>query len=259
MCHIDATHHSPHKHIRRHGIKQTTMKFQYISDLHLENGHKVQLTAEAPNLIIAGNVGYPFKDHYNEFLAHATSLFEKVFLVLGNIEYYGNSFASIRRRVGELATRYKNLIVIDNGVYDLADNVSIYGTTLWADIMAPFDQVREQVQDYALIPSFAPEHSKNMHRIARKMFQTFVDRYPSTHKWIVISHFIPHKTLLPQQIQDHPLASAHASDVDEFMNQNVVAVVYGHAPEPVATSKYFCNPLTDPTQPPNTAVFEVDV
>jgi hypothetical protein len=234
------------------------MKFQYISDLHLENGHKVNITPEAPNLIIAGNIGYPFKDHYVEFLKHVTDIFESVFLVLGNNEYYGNSFASIRRRIGELAGRFKNLIVLDNGVHDLSDGLSIYGTTLWADITAPFDQVRDQVQDYAVIPCFAPEHGKNMHRIARKMFQTVVDRYPSTHKWIVICHFIPHKTLLPPQIHDHPLASVHASDVEEFMNQNVVAVVYGHAPEPNATSKYFCNPLSNPNEPPRIATFDVD-
>jgi hypothetical protein len=48
------------------------------------------------------------------------------------------------------------------------------------------------------------------------------------------------------------MGTAHASDVDEFMHQNVVAVVYGHSETPNATSKFYTNPT------PATATFEID-
>ena len=228
------------------------MKFQYISDLHLEQGNKFTITPEAPYLIIAGNLGYPFKNHYVDFIEHVSPQFEKIFLVMGNIEYHGNSFASIRRRIGEITTRFKNVIFLDNGVYDVSDNLSIYGTTLWADLQGDMDAFRYCIEDYQVIPAFAPEHSKNLHRVARRAFQTLLDRYPPSQKWIVISHFIPHKTLLDPMYQDHPMGTAHASDVEEFMHQNVVAVVYGHCQTPNATSKYYANPSAA------TATFEVE-
>lgn len=233
------------------------MKFQYISDLHLQKGNHPSITSEAPYLILAGNLGFPFKNHYIEFLEQVSSQFEKIFLVMGNIEYYGNSFASVRRRIGEIITRFKNIIFLDNTVYDVADNISIYGTTLWSDLQGDMEAFRFCLEDYCNIPAFAPEHSKNLHRIARKTFQTFLDRYPPSHKWIVISHFIPHKTLLDPKLQDHPMGTAHGSDVEEFMHQNVVAVVYGHSETATATSKYYTNPLVDPNASCS-ATFEVE-
>lgn len=66
-----------------------------MSDLHLEVGQQYadfDIPAEAPYLILAGDIGR-LKDYqpYLEFLGRQCDHFVKVFLVLGNHEFFGTS------------------------------------------------------------------------------------------------------------------------------------------------------------------------
>jgi len=64
-------------------------RFQYVSDLHLEFRKKVlRIPPVAPFLLLAGDIGYPCRSLYREFLRYAAHDFEKVFLVAGNHEFY---------------------------------------------------------------------------------------------------------------------------------------------------------------------------
>lgn len=54
---------------------------------------------------------------------------------------------------------------------------------------------------------------------------------------------------------------AYATDVYEFSDDRVVAVVYGHTHKQSINGKYFCNPIGYPGQNPEATVkrtFEVD-
>lgn len=69
--------------------------FQILSDLHLEVGQQYssfEIPTSAPFLILAGDIGRLIDYHsYLAFLALHTRRFEKVFLILGNHEFYGLS------------------------------------------------------------------------------------------------------------------------------------------------------------------------
>jgi predicted phosphodiesterase len=73
------------------------MKFQYLSDIHTEqykSNHKKLKKIEtfiklsAPYLLLAGDVDDPFSNLYKEFLSYLSSLFEYIFIIVGNHEYY---------------------------------------------------------------------------------------------------------------------------------------------------------------------------
>jgi len=72
--------------------------FQILSDLHLEVGpqyHTFSIPASAPYLILAGDIGRLVDyEHHLSFLSTHIAAFEKVFLVLGNHEFYGLSYAA---------------------------------------------------------------------------------------------------------------------------------------------------------------------
>ncbi len=71
------------------------MRFQYVSDLHLEVGQQYssyQIPPCAPYLILAGDISriVPDYDDLSIFLAIQCQNFEKVLYVLGNHEFYGS-------------------------------------------------------------------------------------------------------------------------------------------------------------------------
>jgi predicted phosphohydrolase len=222
------------------------MKFQYISDIHLECGNNhLEIIPKAPYLILAGDIGYPFEIHYNNFLQDVTDKFEKVFVILGNHEYWGNSFANISAKMSEYCQKYKNLVWLESTVYDFENsNLSIFGTTLWTNISNP-DLIREHVYDYKHIPSFTPETCTNLHKCARLAFLKQLQERPDR-KWIAICHHVPHTSLIDKKYEGNPLNEAYASDVDEFRSDNVLAVVYGHTHVQRVTEKYYCNPYGYP-------------
>ena len=75
------------------------MKLRYISDLHLEflKPHKVEkFIKQIPSgldeiCVLAGDIGNPFKQHYDMFMKFVRKNFKKVFVIAVNHEYYNYS------------------------------------------------------------------------------------------------------------------------------------------------------------------------
>jgi hypothetical protein len=75
-----------------------TIKFQYVSDIHLEtyqNTSKVLfktiLKPSAPYLALCGDIGYPGAQLYKPFLEYCSKHFEHVFYIAGNHEFYNDT------------------------------------------------------------------------------------------------------------------------------------------------------------------------
>lgn len=116
--------------------------FQILSDLHLEVGQQYsdfQIPVKAPNLILAGDIGRLIDyDNYLQFLTIQTSLFERVFLVLGNHEFYGMTFDDAIARARELekepSLNGKLVLLHQNRWDDPTSDVTVLGCTLWSNI-----------------------------------------------------------------------------------------------------------------------------
>ena len=65
-------------------------QFQLISDIHLEFGAIKKISKCADYLILAGDIGYPDQKLFKDFLSNTSKIFNKVFYVAGNHEYYQN-------------------------------------------------------------------------------------------------------------------------------------------------------------------------
>lgn len=142
-------------------LSPTGSEFQFLSDLHLEVGQQYssyEIPVSAPYLILGGDIGR-LKDYtsYLDFLIKQTERYEKVFLVLGNHEFYGLSFTAglseARRIVDEPALKGK-LVLLDRTRYDVPEcpHVVILGCTLWSKI--PEDArsiISYKIQDFRRI------------------------------------------------------------------------------------------------------------
>jgi predicted phosphohydrolase len=223
------------------------IRFQYVSDLHLEHGTKIEIMPMAQYLILAGDIGYPHEQHYQALLEDISAKFEKVFIIMGNHEYWEHTFEDVKSRIQELGKQFPNIIFLENTSYQISSSLSIFGTTLWSNI-TNVELIAKHVWDFRKIPNFTPRDATNFHHIARKAFSECLNQYPPDHKWIVVCHHIPHTSLIDKAYIGNPMNEAYATDVNEFKDDRVIAVVYGHTHKPNMAGKFYCNPIGYPGQ-----------
>ena len=92
------------------------MRIQYISDLHLEHYHNLKIPSifrriiesVGDILILAGDIGYPSEKHYTDFIQFISDKYEKIFLILGNHEYYKTHLNPVKV-ILEIIKPFKNI------------------------------------------------------------------------------------------------------------------------------------------------------
>ncbi|TGO70582.1 hypothetical protein BELL_0702g00050 [Botrytis elliptica] len=154
--------------------QQSAPNFQVLSDLHLElcsQYHTFSIAPVAPYLILAGDIGRLIDyEGYLAFLAKQTAQFEKVFLVLGNHEFYHLSHTSAL----EQAQRLENEAVLNGKLVlcrqkrwdiDLGDSqTTILGCTLWSKIDGGArEAVRTRIKDLQKIDEWSIDDHNTAH------------------------------------------------------------------------------------------------
>lgn len=193
--------------------------FQILSDLHLEVGQQYEqfhIPPKGPNLVLAGDIGRLVDyDSYLKFLARQVSCFERVFLVLGNHEFYGLSFdagiARARQLEKEPALGGKLVFLHQSRWDDGASGVTVLGCTLWSNI---------------------PEQAAGI--TAAK-----INDFKKIEQWTVETHnarFASDLTWLEEQLRDMSLAQTAAHSDTAADPPRRVLVVTHHAPSIEGTS-----------------------
>lgn len=244
------------------------MKFQYVSDLHLEffteqNNFKFNLPVTADCLLLAGDIGNPRMNNYSKFLDDVSKKFELVFLIAGNHEYYSDysTIPETDMQIRNIVSKYSNIHFLQNDIFNIPNtNISIFGSTLWTQI-DPTEDVKNRISDYIRIPEFTINKCSELHQNAISILKEKVDTL-ADRKWIVLVHHMPQKRLIDKRYRHYRTNSAFASDIP-FLDKtdNIVAVVYGHTHTPSIQGKYYCNPIGYPMENEHNnlgATFEID-
>jgi predicted MPP superfamily phosphohydrolase len=120
------------------------MKFQILSDLHLEFYKKIEdfptIPINSEYLILAGDIGYPEKQIYKDFLKMVSERYKKVIVIAGNHEYYQKwhirqykdrkNMSEVEDIIRSEVAKYPNIIYLNNEVTWI-DDVKIIGSILW--------------------------------------------------------------------------------------------------------------------------------
>ncbi|PTB60112.1 hypothetical protein M431DRAFT_536827, partial [Trichoderma harzianum CBS 226.95] len=117
-------------------------RIQILSDLHLEVGQQYTsytFPVTAPFLLLAGDIGRLIDyDNYVAFLEIQACRYKKVFLVLGNHEFYELDYDSgldMAQRLSEEPFLKDSIILLNKSRWDDPDsNLTILGCTLWSAI-----------------------------------------------------------------------------------------------------------------------------
>jgi len=98
-----------------------SIPIQYLSDIHLEffRYDEIRFLVRKikpihPILILSGDIGNPFEKGYRFFMKEMSLRFEKIFLIAGNHEYYGNGIheteTQIRHVINELSYLFTKFV-----------------------------------------------------------------------------------------------------------------------------------------------------
>lgn len=236
------------------GRRAAKLKLQILSDLHLEVGQQyaewsstLTFPVAAPFLILGGDIGRLIDyDGYLTFLSAQAARYDKVFLVLGNHEFYGLDHASGLAKARQLCNEPSlggKVVLMDRIRWDdKATDVTLLGCTLWSSIPGHASGVvQSKVSDFKKINGWTTERHNEVHTKEFCWLQNQVaeiNNAPGVRKRtiVVLTHHAPclEGSSRPEHAAN-PWASAFAtdliaSDLSAARKQwpNVKAWVFGH-------------------------------
>ena len=232
------------------------MKFQYISSIHVEeyksNPKKLKKIQEliipvAPNLIIAGDIGDPYSKLYREFLSYLSPMYEHIFMIAGNHEYYGHEdMEEVQEEIRRFTESLGNVSFLENDLVNIPDtNLTIYGATFWSDIYeTQKDDIQNTIKDYKNIPNFTIEKARELHKATCDKINLALKIF-SNRNFVVISHHLPSYSMLHKKYMDvkPSLSSSYASNIPVAYSPRILAWVAGHSNMQCDQGKFHLNPL----------------
>lgn len=186
-------------------LRRSLSLIQYVSDLHLEKGHPRRIIPSKPNLILAGDIGYPKNQSYRNFLLDMSHQFDKVFVISGNHEYDFNSRAE--EDIENICSQRNNLFYLQKKSHVICreNNLFIAGCTLWATLP------RSRYND----------HLNHVNWLKKLLLQNENNNY------IVATHYCP--SLLCLRNIQRIVPNYFASDQTDIIKMsNMVMWIHGH-------------------------------
>lgn len=227
----------------------TSNKIQLVSDLHIEFYNDPKLRdfvkkTDANILIIAGDLGIPCEQSYQNFLKECAEEYEKVFIITGNHEYYqtGNtkllSMDDVNEEIKNICKKFNNVYFLNNDHYELDENYVILGTTLWSNIPeSSYREVRNMMNDYRkiyyyddqtkFIEQIKPQHISSVYENNKKWLENKVQEFKDK-KIIIVSHHLPSYKMISKRFIGWPANCCFASNLDDLITPNIKYWLCGH-------------------------------
>eukprot|EP00727_Mastigamoeba_balamuthi_P009250 m51a1_g4948 hypothetical protein (1055) ;mRNA; f:328354-333058 len=215
----------------------------FTSDIHLEFGRMPEISTSAPYLALLGDTSLLVQrgdvDHiqrYRELLAKLSTSFKRIFIVLGNHEFYHNEYMRAIETLRAIASEIPNVEVMHRRSV-VVDGVRVVGATLWCALPPRAQRVVPLFfNDYKLINrgdrllSVADTvgfHVDDRAFIAKEILAARA----CGQKVVVLTHHAPlwRCGAGPAEAYYDPITHATAGDVTDLMGGPVVAWLYGHS------------------------------
>jgi hypothetical protein len=158
-------------------------QFQVLSDLHLDHESQYltfHIPVAAPFLILGGNIGrLADYDDYLSFLIRRCNLHEKVYLVLGALEFHGITWMEglqlAHKMEGDPVTKGRLEVLYETRSDVPGTNITLLGCTLWSKIPEA---------DVAAIMKKIPEFDEER-GIREWTFKEHNAEYKRDYKWLL--------------------------------------------------------------------------
>ena len=236
---------------------------RYISDLHLEfiNTYKIQkivykiLKSQTPDeiLILAGDIGNPYKENYDIFMKSINKHFVKTFVIAGNHEYYGQkTILETKEFLKQYFQQHENISFLDND-FEIYKNTCFVGSTMWSHISNP----AYEINDVYSIPDF---DYKKYNKLNAECCSFLEQTVASNDSCVIITHHQPSEKLINEKYKTAkmlPYNQWFYCNMDNFILQNnhkIKCWIYGHTHFAFCGNLYgvpmYCNPIGYPGENP---------
>jgi predicted phosphodiesterase len=191
---------------KRLGLK-SGVPIQILSDAHLEVGQQYtsySFPVSAPLLLLAGDIGRLIDyEGYLSFLQAQVARYRKVFLVLGNHEFYNLDYESGVKEARRLAAEPSiagDLVLLHQTCWDDDEsNLTILGCTLWSALPVESREIVElAVSDFKSIKDWTAEKHNDTHTaevawLREQVKQVAGDKAGEPRQILVATHHAPCK------------------------------------------------------------------
>lgn len=199
------------------------MKIQYISDIHLEFLDNIRFTKFIKPigniLILAGDIGNPYEQLYEEFLNYISTIFDKIFIITGNHEYYNkkHTIEEVNTKIQSIVNQFTNITFLNNSYEDYL-GYRFIGTTLWSNVNSSL------INDFKCINGMTIDYYNNLHNISIKFIK---EQLELNIPLIVVTHHLPSSRLIEPKY-DSLYNQFFASNCDFLIKKPIKCWIYGH-------------------------------
>lgn len=201
------------------------MKIHFLSDLHLEFTPYASSVSDVDVIVLAGDIHTK-----TQGISWISNTFKNVpvIYVLGNHEYYGESYPKLIRKLKDESDN-SNIYILENEVVTL-DGVNFLGCTLWTDFALYGDpriagyHCQQMMTDYKKIkrsPSYSKMRSIDtalIHKQSRAWLRTELASRSGECN-VVVTHHAPSIKSLAAQDQDDMTSAAYASNLETDIHE----------------------------------------
>jgi len=243
------------------------MKFQIISDIHLEYYHTLPelnyfFTVSAPNLILAGDICYYNHPNFMIFFKKVSKLYDNIFFTPGNHEYYSYKHipdighSEIDCIMKEKLSCFKNIHFIQNNIIEL-DKCIILGNTLWCKTNRTIYDANVKIltNDFFIQSNnkFTTSYNeiRTMNNAQYSWLKNTLFGLRRKKDIIVITHYLPSKKCIHQKYKNDPYNDMYFTDCEDLMKYADIWIA-GHTHNPffgnINNCQIFVNPRGDPEE-----------
>jgi len=217
-------------------LKARLNSFSYISDIHLEKYSRdkfrnVKLLEDkkiTDTLFLAGDIGNPFEENYQEFLRICSYRYENIFLMSGNHEYW-NKYG-IEKTDEEIRKNLpSNIFYVKNSIVEM-ENAFVLGCVLWSHIIG-----KEGVGkgDDNILFRGQPLKQKGLNELHRKdvifLENSLFNLLDTNKKVIVLTHFAPSYQMCIPKYQKSPFRNRFYTNLEHLISNPITQWICGHS------------------------------
>lgn len=232
------------------------MYVHIISDLHIEflNNNEIDILLKKyfnvqqdsnTILILAGDIGNPYKSSYKNVLTFVSKIYKYVFICAGNHEFYGNDIQNTSKHIKNMSNTFDNVYFLNRNVYTF-DNFVILGCTLWTQV-EPSERfvIQNTLNDYKFIKNFTIDTNNELHSSDLQWLNTVVHK--SDLPMIVVTHHVPTYELLDPMYKYSRINSGFANKDCDSLFSKIDYWICGHTHKfkitEIDNCKCICNPI----------------
>lgn len=237
----------------------------YASDIHLEfydheeskenesNESKedfqeiLELFPGDPNgiLVLAGDIGYPWRPIFREFIEYCSDRYNAIVYVTGNHEYYSkeHSMSAVDTIIQGISDEIINFHFLNNSEVTIRGLTFIGGTLFTYYPESKYDEVKKIMNDYNF---YSPEEVSARHKgTVEYLYKEIFGR--EHEKFVVVSHHLPSYQGLALKYRHLSTNYLYANHLDFFLRKDQVCLwIAGHTHLPKTVGKLCIGPFGYP-------------